>query len=109
MCNTISELFTKQNFRLVAINPFPNKPIVFMCLQYKSFENPAGKGEIARKTSNFSFFHSVFYPFGKLSAILIKFKNCRLQLFQFRRVKNLSFGKKLIIFAEDNLHVANYI
>ena len=29
------------------------------CLQYKSFENTVGKGEIA---SNFSFFHSVFCP-----------------------------------------------
>ena len=30
------------------INPFPNKPF-FTCLQYKSFENIAGKGEIAHK------------------------------------------------------------
>ena len=30
-------------------------------------------------TSNFSFSHSVFYPFGELSAICNKFENCRLQ------------------------------
>ena len=26
---------------------FPKQALVFMCLQYKSFENTAGKGEIA--------------------------------------------------------------
>ena len=29
-------------------NPFPKKTLVFMYLQYKSFENTKGKGEIAR-------------------------------------------------------------
>ena len=28
-------------------NPFPKQALVFTCLQYKSFENTAGKGEIA--------------------------------------------------------------
>ena len=28
--------------------PFPKQALVFTCLQYKSFENTAGKGEIAR-------------------------------------------------------------
>ena len=32
----------------VAINPFQNKSWFFTCLQYKSFENTVGKGEIAR-------------------------------------------------------------
>ena len=27
--------------------PFPKQALVFTCLQYKSFENTAGKGEIA--------------------------------------------------------------
>ena len=43
------------------------------------------KGEIARK-SNFSFSHSVFYPFGKLSAIFFKFEIVVCKLFQFGRV-----------------------
>ena len=47
----------------VVCEPFPKQALVFTCLQYKSFENTAGKGEIAQ-TSNFSFSHSVFYPFG---------------------------------------------
>ena len=41
--------------------PFPKQALVLTCLQYKSFENTVGKGEIA-VTSNFSFSHSVFYP-----------------------------------------------
>ena len=28
--------------------PFPRQAFVFMCLQYKSFENTVGKGELAR-------------------------------------------------------------
>ena len=32
------------------INPFPRQALVFTCLQYKSYENTAEKGEIARNT-----------------------------------------------------------
>ena len=42
------------------LNPFSNKPWFFTCLQYKSFENPVGKGEIARN-KQFSSFPNVFY------------------------------------------------
>ena len=66
----------------------------FTCLQYKSFENTAGKGEIARN-EQFSFSHSVFYPFWKLPAIFIKFDIVVCILFEFGRVYNLSFGKWL--------------
>ena len=37
-------------------------------------------------TSNFSLSHSVFYPFGELSAIFIKFKIVLCKLFEFGRV-----------------------
>ena len=37
-------------------------------------------------TSNFSFSHSVFYPFGELSAIFINFEIVVCKLFQFGRV-----------------------
>ena len=44
--------------------------------------------------NNFSFSHSVFYPFGELSAFSNKFQVvCK--LFQFGSIKNLSFGKEL--------------
>ena len=52
---------------------FPKPNLVFTCLQYKSFENTVGIGEIACNkqfllskslvTSNFSFSHCVFLPF----------------------------------------------
>ena len=47
----------------------------------KPFENTVGKGEIARN-ENFSFTHTVFYPFRELSAIFIKFKVVVCRLFQ---------------------------
>ena len=37
-------------------------------------------------TSNFSFSHSVFYPFGKLSSIFINFKIVVCKVLQFERV-----------------------
>ena len=48
------------------------------------------------KRSNFSFSHSVFYPFEELSAIFIKFEIVVYKVFEFGRVWNLSFGKKLM-------------
>ena len=50
------------------VNPFPKQALVFMCLQYKSFENTAGKGEIARNEqfllfSVFSIILENFLPF----------------------------------------------
>ena len=44
-------------------------------------------------TSNFSFSHSVFYPFEELSTIFIKFEIVVCKFFQFGSVWNLSFGK----------------
>ena len=45
--------------------------------------------------SNFSFSYSVFYLFGELFAIFIKFKIAFCQRFQYGGVKKLSFGKGL--------------
>ena len=53
---------------------FFKQALVFMCLQYKSFENTIGEGKIALVTSNFPFSHCVFYPFWEHSAIFINFK-----------------------------------
>ena len=49
-------------------------------------------------TSNFSFFRSVFYPFGKFSAIFTKFEIVVCKLFQIGWVYNLSFGKGLTLY-----------
>ena len=45
--------------------------------------------------SNFSISHSVFYWFGKISAIFIMFKIVVCKHFEFGRVQNLLFGKGL--------------
>ena len=64
-------------FQTTSFQPFPKQDLVFMCLQYKSFENTVGKGEISR---------SVFYLSGEHSAIFIKFEIVVGKLFQFEGV-----------------------
>ena len=44
----------------------------YKCLQYKSFENTVGKGEIAHD-EKFLLLPQFFYPVGELFAIFIKF------------------------------------
>ena len=41
--------------------PIPKQALVFTCLQYKSFENTVGKGEIARN-EQFLLFPQCFLP-----------------------------------------------
>ena len=48
---------------------FPKQALVFICLQYKSFENPVGKEKLL-VTSNFSF-PRVLYCYGELFPIFI--------------------------------------
>ena len=43
------------------INPLPKQALVFTYLQYKSFENTVGKGEIARN-EQFLLFPQCFLP-----------------------------------------------
>ena len=47
--------------------PFPKQALVFTCLQYKSFENTEGKGDIAHN-KQFLLFPQSFYLFRDLSA-----------------------------------------
>ena len=75
-------------------NPFPNKPW-FLRVCSRSLLKTLWEKEKLLVTSNFSFSHSVFYPFGELSAIFIKLKIVICKLFQFWRVWNLSFRKGL--------------
>ena len=65
-----------------------------MCLRYKSLENTVGKGEIARNKQFLLFLHC-FLTFWKTLAMFIKFQIVVSKLFQFGRVKILSFGKVL--------------
>ena len=103
-------LFGKQYIKFIIINtksdeinkkctynwiiPFPNKPW-FLHVCSTSLLNMLREKEKLLMMSNFSFSHSVFYPFRELSAIFIKLKIVFCKLLQFGRVLNSSFGKGL--------------
>ena len=75
-------------------NPFPNKPwLSHVC--NTSLLKTWWEKEKLFIMSNFSFSKRVFYPFGELSAMFIKFKIVICKLFSFGKVKNLPFGKGL--------------
>ena len=63
------------------INPFPNKPWVLYVCSTSLLEILWEKEKLLVR-SNFSFSHGVFHPFGKLSAIFIKFEIVVCRLFQ---------------------------
>ena len=73
----IGSLFHKMDLTLsyiyALVNPFPNKPW-FLRVCSVSLRKTLREKEKLLVTSNFSFSHSVFFPFRELSAILIKFK-----------------------------------
>ena len=70
---------------LHAFDPFPNKPwFLRVCSAW--LLKTLWEKEKLLVTSNFSFAHSVFYPFGELCAIFIKFEIFVFKLFQFGRV-----------------------
>ena len=66
------------------VNPFPNKPW-FLRVCNTSVLKTQWEKEKLLVTSNFSFSHGVFYPFGELSAIFIKYEIVICKLFQFER------------------------
>ena len=70
---------------LLSLNPFPNKPWFLRVCSTSLLETLREKEKLL-VTSNFSFSHSVFYPFQELSAIFIKFKIVVCKLFQLGRV-----------------------
>ena len=57
---------------------FPKQALVFMCLLYKPFENPVGKGEIARN-EQFLLFPQCFLPVWRVFFHYHQIKNCCLQ------------------------------
>ena len=83
--------FTLLTNRFFSVNPFPNKPWILRVCSASLLKTLWEKEKLL-VTSNFSFSHSVFYLFGELSAIFIKFEIVVCQLFQFGSIENLSFG-----------------
>ena len=67
-------------FFLVTLNTFPNKPWVLRVCSTSLLKTLWEKDELL-VTSNSSFFHRVFYLFGKCSAIF-KFEMVVCKLFQ---------------------------
>ena len=70
------------------LKPFPKQALVFTCLQYKSFENTVGKGEIAR-SEQFLVFPQYFLSFRTTFCHFHQLYNCRLQSLSIR--KSLKF------------------
>ena len=66
-------------------NPFPNKPWFSHVCSTNLLKTMWEKEKLLLK-SNFSFSHSVFYSFGELSAIFIKFEIVVCKVFQFEQV-----------------------
>ena len=58
-------------------SPFPKQALVFTCLQYVSFENKLGKGEIARNEQFLLFLHC-FLPVWRTFCHFHQLWNCRL-------------------------------
>ena len=82
--NTVGrgEIARNEQFLLFpqCFNPFPNKPWFLRVCKTSLLKTSLFI------TSNFSFSHSVFYPFKELSAIFIEFEIVVCKLFQFGRV-----------------------
>ena len=80
----ISYIFcTECSRKKMLLNPFPNKPLFLRVCSTNLLKTMWEKEKFL---VNFSFSHSVFYPFGELSVIFIKFEIVVCQLFQFGRV-----------------------
>ena len=75
-----------KSFSVKRVKPFPNKPW-FLRICSTSLLKTMLEKEKLLVMSNFSFSHIVFYPFGELSAIFIKFKIVVCKLFWFGSLK----------------------
>ena len=98
-----NDLAKKKPFNIIighcvqnSVNSFPNKPL-FLRASSTNLLKTLREKEKLLVTSNFIFSHSVFYPFGELSAIFIKLKIVVCKLFQYGRVQNLLCGKGLTL------------
>ena len=90
-------LFNQKHLQMTAfliISPLPNKPW-YLGVCSTSLLKTLWEKEKLLVMSNLYFSHSVFYPFGELSAIFINLKVI-CNLIQCGRVQNLSFWKVLI-------------
>ena len=73
------------------LNPLPHND-TFWRLWETSLLKTQWEKEKLLVTSNFSFSHSVFYPFRQLSSIFVKFEIVVCKLFQFGKICRLVMG-----------------
>ena len=73
------------SFTNVFVNPFPKQTLVFTCLQYKSFENTAEKGEIALN-DQFLLFPVFSICLDNFLTFSLQFNIVIYKLFKFERV-----------------------
>ena len=78
---------------------FTKQSLVFNCLQYTSFENTMGKGEIARN-EQFLFFPQCFLHFLKIFCHFHQIWNCRL--------RTLSVWKRLKFVVRERANVPGF-
>ena len=77
-----------------SLNPFPNKPWFLRVCSTSLLKTLSEKKKLLVTSNFFFFFPPVFsYTFRELSAIFIRFKIVVCKVFQFGRVRSLSFGK----------------
>ena len=74
-CKNIEQYFVrKPSISPYSFNPFPNKPWFLRVCNSSRFLKTLWEKKKFLVKSNFSFSHSVFCPFGKFSAIFVKFE-----------------------------------
>ena len=96
--NTMQSCFNTKNIKFVIniqfclpktqcpiLNPFPNKPWFLRVCSTSLLKTMWEKKKLLVR-SNFSFSHSVFYPFGEVTAVFIKFEIVVCNFFEFGRV-----------------------
>ena len=79
ICNCSSLLLVLFNQNTTSFNPIPNKPW-FLSVSSTRLLKTLWVKEKLLVTSNFSFAQSVFYSFGELLAIFVKFKSMQTRL-----------------------------
>ena len=71
--------------KIIVFNPFPNMPW-FLRVYSTGHMKTLWEKEKLLVTSNFSFSHTIFYPFLELSTIFTKLEIVNCKLFEFGRV-----------------------
>ena len=87
-----------ENFVLLTLS---KQALVFMCLQYKSFENTVGKGEIARN-EQFLLFPQCFLPFWRRLHYFHKIWNWHLQRLSIWKSLNLVVWERVKLFTTQS-------